>query len=259
MKHLIEKLNKLSLDTFPRTLMLSGEKGCGKTSLIKLIANKLSLESENITENISLELIDSIVQRPVPKIYVIHTEQLSVREENVILKFLEEPLKNSYLILTTENKHSVLPTVQNRCVVWDFLPYSDEELTEFVTKPAKNLLLVARTPGKILEYQDHPIDDMVVLANKIFDFIHTANIANALSLSGKLAFKHEQDKFDVDIFFDILNVVSADRYLKSALNAFEYWRLSNALLKDSKIFNVDKKALFDNYIINLRLSSAQKK
>lgn len=49
-------------------------------------------------------------------IYVIHlVENMTVESINSLLKFLEEPGKNTYAILTTQNEARILPTIISRC------------------------------------------------------------------------------------------------------------------------------------------------
>ena len=51
-------------------------------------------------------------------IYVLHLiENMTEQAINSILKFLEEPGKNVYAFLTTNNENSILPTIVSRCQV----------------------------------------------------------------------------------------------------------------------------------------------
>ena len=62
-----------------------------------------------------------------------------------MLKFIEEPLKNSYIIILAESTNQLLPTIYNRCQVMTFAPYSIDELRNFTQDEL--VLSVARTPG----------------------------------------------------------------------------------------------------------------
>lgn len=253
---LYDKVNSYTMDTLPRTILLLGEMGCGKHSLINYIGNKFSLEVEDISDDISLEVIDKITMRGSPKIYVIETAKLTTKSENVILKFLEEPLKNSYIILIAESRRAIIGTVLNRCQVWEFAPYPYEYLRELAPADISNadhLLRVANTPGKILEYQSYPIADMFSLANKMFSSISSANFANVMTISKYIAFKREKDKYDFDLFLDVLLITSRDNCVTGTPNCFEIYELTNELNNSKYIFNADKKALFDTYLIKLKL------
>lgn len=250
---LFEKVNTLTLDTLPRTLMLLGAYGCGKHTLVKKIGDKLGLEVEDISDDLSLELIDSITERVSPKIYIIEGKKLTVRTENVILKFLEEPLKNAYIVLLVENKQSVIQTVLNRCQIWEFEQYTEDYLKQFVSVPCdlEKLMLIADTPGKVIEYQHYPIKDMFALAAKIFLNISKASFANTLTLSKHIAFKNEQDKFSFSLFTDVLLVVCREMYTDKLVDDVSY-TLTNSLCNDKFIANVDKKQLFEHYLIELK-------
>ncbi len=51
-------------------------------------------------------------------ILINNAESLTLNAANALLKILEEPPENSYLILTTENISSLLPTIVSRCVMF---------------------------------------------------------------------------------------------------------------------------------------------
>jgi hypothetical protein len=251
---LFDKVDRLTLDRLPRTLLLLGDYGCGKHTLVKYISERFNLVVENITENISSELIDNISQRTSPSLYVIEGMKLTLRDENILLKFLEEPLKNAFIVILSESKQSILPTVLNRCQVWNFESYDSVYLNSLInTNCNRELLLsIANTPGKILEYQQYPIEDMFNLADKIFLNIHRANFANTLSLSRYLAFKNEKDKYNVSLFIDILLECCRKLIIEGKLADYGVYKLTSKLNNNKLIFNIDKKALFEHYLIELK-------
>lgn len=253
---LCEKIDRLNMDTFPRTLLLLGEYGSGKHLLVDYISSSLGCDVEEISDKLSLEYINTISQRVVPMVYVIDSTSLTVKNENVILKFLEEPLKNSYIVLLCTNKKNLIPTILNRCVVWELDTYGVDFLKSFITNDTvdcESLLRVANTPGKIIEYQSYPIGEMIDLANKIFTNIHRANIANVLTLSRFIAFKNEKDKFDVNLFLDILTMVCRDICVMDPNFGYGAYALTSRLNNNKYLFNIDKKALFENYLLELKL------
>lgn len=253
---LYNKVDSYTLDTISRTILLLGEYGCGKKTLISYIGARLGLEIEDISDDLTLDKIDAITVRVSPKIYTIDTNKLTVKNENVILKFLEEPLKNAYIILTAESRQSLIPTVLNRCQVWEFSPYPEDYLRGLVqdSYPDVNTLLkVADTPGKVIEYQNYPLKEMFDLGYKIFNSMSSANFANAMTISRFIAFKNEKDKFDFNLFLDVLLVICKDLCMRGVPQSFDMYVLTSDLNNSKRIFNVDKKALFDTYIIKLKL------
>lgn len=58
-----------------------------------------------------------------PKVYIVNEiEKMSVNASNSLLKFIEEPEKDTYTILITDNLHQILPTIISRCQVLNFQP-----------------------------------------------------------------------------------------------------------------------------------------
>ena len=245
-------IDSCTIDNFPRTLLLLGEYGSGKHLIIDYISNKYNMEIEDISDVLTLETIDNITHRTFPKIYVINSAKLTIKNENVILKFLEEPLKNSFIVVLCEHKSSIIPTVWNRCQVWELSKYEQDFLKTFTQDDNEYLLKVADTPGKVLEYQHYPLKDMFDLAYKIFNSIKKANFANVLTISRFIAFKNEKDKFDFNLFLDILLNISSELCCKNQISSEVYW-LTNRLNNNKHIFNIDKKALFEHYLIELKL------
>ena len=251
-ERLCNVIDSKTLDTLPRTILLLGEYGSGRHLVVNYISDKFSLEVEDISDILTLETIDNITHRVSPKIYLIDSSKLTIKNENVILKFLEEPLKNSFIVIIGENRSSIIPTVLNRCQIWEMSTYDTDFLRTFIDTPSEYLIRVGNTPGKILEYQHYPLQEMFDLAHKIFSNIQSANFANVLTISRFIAFKNEKDKFDFILFLDILVLVCKDLYLQDKVSANIYV-LTNTLNNNKYIFNVDKKSLFEHYLIELKL------
>jgi DNA polymerase-3 subunit delta' len=246
---------KSTLDTFPKTLMLVGPKGSGKHLLCSYITKHLNIDSIDITDNISLEIINEINDRVQPYLYLIKVNELSVKEENTILKLLEEPLKNAYLVLLTETDNGILPTILNRCQIWRLQNYSKDQLATFLSNSKNTSILeLVDTPGQLIDLQStSSIESMSELIDKIINKIHVANLPNILTITDKVAFKNEKDKFDYRIFFKALKQAIANTYKTyNSNNLLDAFILTNDLIKHSNVTNIDVRLLFENYLINLR-------
>ena len=81
------------------------------------------------------ELQSDIIVKPHNKykIYVInYSEKMTVEAQNALLKTLEEPPEYAIIILITNNKESLLPTIRSRCEIIKFLPISIVELKKYL-------------------------------------------------------------------------------------------------------------------------------
>ena len=246
---LLNKLNNLTLDTMPRSLILFGEEGCGKHTYCNLMSDKLGLPLVNITEIISLDYINEMYSRVTPTIYIIEASGISIKEQNMLLKFIEEPLKNSYIIILCESKNSLLPTILNRCNIWNFEQYSREELNSFNVIDS---YLIANTPGQILNLKSVDIEPIVKLVDSIIEKMKNASFTNALSISNKIAFKDEKDKIPLKLFNKVfLNRLSLKIKENQSSDLLGMYKIVSQYLKDSNVPKIDAKILLDNLIVNL--------
>ena len=250
---LCAQIDNLTMDEFPRSLMLVGAKGSGKHLIVDYIANKFKLIVRDISETLNLETIQELYNRVEPYLYIIDSKELDVKKENVILKFLEEPLKNSYIVILCETEVGLLNTILNRCQIWYLQNYSKEVLKTFLKTDNEYVLSIATTPGQVIELCNVPFEAMIQLADKIINKINIASVSNTLSLSNKLNFKNDDTKYDVKLFVDILLQRFVERYRVVIDNKYSkgYLRTSE-LKKKLNVKNLDYKALFEKYLIDLR-------
>ncbi len=96
------------------------------------------LESENKQFFISADEAEDIGQRFMLKSFeggskiliVWRADKMNDSAANKILKFLEEPPKNTYIILCAPTANDILPTILSRCQLINVPRISDEELLE---------------------------------------------------------------------------------------------------------------------------------
>ena len=249
---LLNSINKtITNNTFPHTSMIIGPSGSGKHLICNYIKEKLGYDMVDITSILSQELIENIMLKVEPKIYLIDANVITVKQENVILKFIEEPLQNAYIILLCNSINLVLPTISGRCFKWNLQPYSKETLKTFTTN--EQLLEICNTPGQIKKLESYSLEALIQLADKLFNFVSTNNFANTLTISNKIAFNQETDKYDFQLFSHILLYVIKNKiYIESNQRLTQYYILTNKLVNDSLIKNINHKLLFEHYLSELK-------
>lgn len=109
------------------TILCKGnDKPCGKCDpCIKIIhgnhpdVKMISLKGRSIGVDNIRDLIDEIYTKPYEgdkKIVIIkNSDSITVQGQNAILKTLEEPSKDTTIIMLTENINAILQTIQSRC------------------------------------------------------------------------------------------------------------------------------------------------
>jgi DNA polymerase-3 subunit delta' len=105
---------------------------------LKIINNSVE---EGASKNISIESIRNLkrfLELSSHKIggnkviLINNAESLTLNAANSLLKMLEEPPENSYLILTTDNISSLLPTIVSRCAIVSSPKPTHEEAKSFL-------------------------------------------------------------------------------------------------------------------------------
>lgn len=249
-------IDSCTLDTFPKSLMLVGMNGSGKHLICQYVSDRFNLPLKDITESLTLETLENIYESVEPTIYTIEINKITVQKANLILKFLEEPMSTVYIILIAESEIGVLPTVLNRCQIWQLQHYSRDVLTTFLkNKNSLEILEVAQTPGQILALESYPYNEMIALADKIIKCIDSAILSNTMKLSTYIAYKDEKDKYDVRLFTDVLlsRLTNAWKVSNCADTRLVNAYLLTAQLKQTLYLrNVDAKSVFEKYLIDLR-------
>ena len=151
------------------------------------------------------------------KIYIINLiENLRPNEANALLKFLEEPLDNTYAILTTENEYSILPTILSRTEIIRFSSVNKNDLIDECIK-----LGVNKKDAEILTFFQNDasmIKEEIENENYLEAKKYVENFINLLPNKDKLRFfvlneinPNLKSKIQIRLFIDLLII-----YLKEA-------------------------------------------
>ena len=127
-----------SVSNLPNSMLFLGDYGCGKHTLASELSSHYGLPLLDISKNISYESIEEIYLNPTQAFYLINMDAISERQQTALLKFIEEPLPNSFVVLLSSSKNNLLETIINRCVSYEFKPYTKEELIQFDKYPDNN-------------------------------------------------------------------------------------------------------------------------
>ncbi len=207
-------------------------------------------------------------------------EKLTIEAANALLKILEEPSGKAIIILTTENYQKLLPTIVSRCVLFNFLnPTSNEIEKYFSTYYSKSIekdLLeriypnAGNRPGVIFKYLENrkkleEIDNI----KKSFEGIlsDVSGIDGRLNQATKIA---KKEKFEIKIFLESWKMYFRNMmFYKLGLYQKEESMLSEKILKKYSLKkiseniikinegisllsrNINKKLLIENLIISL--------
>lgn len=212
---LLDRINGYSLKNMPHTILLLGEEGCGKKTVVRYLANKLNLKLIQVDSALSQDKIIEYQQSALKSLYLIDLTKLSLeKEQNQFLKFIEEPSKNAYVVLIDTSEVGILQTVLNRCIKLIFEPYTKEQLRQIKNFADDAIYKVCRTPGQLAYVSESSFAEMSKLCESIVLKIHTASYANTISIAARINYKEDYSKFDFSTFLNMLEKTAEELYLK---------------------------------------------
>lgn len=244
-------VNSFSSESFPKSLLLIGEQGCGKhTFLNEIIQVCVGKPIQDITSSISFDMLLDIALNTIPTIYCVDVDLITEKQQNVLLKFVEEPPTNANIVLITSLLANVIPTVQNRCVQWFFDNYTDEELMNFTSD--KSLIKYIRSPGKLQTTTISDLKSIEELCNKLFLYAGSASLSNLLTVSEKISWSDKIEGYDKDIFYDVLLKTCAELFKQKKVSILSYKLTDDYVNKFKSKIQFDRKRLFEQYLVELR-------
>lgn len=243
--------------SLPASILLIAKNGMGKHTLVKEVSNHYNIPLLDITNNLNMEQIIEISTSSIDRIYLIDISKITEKEQNVILKFVEEPTPTTHIFLLAESEDFVLDTIKNRCIKYYLEAYTKEELSQFVVQKEsqEEILSVCKTPFQVQNINADTISNMKSTCEKMLTSLSekTIYLYNALDIVDKVNFKDDYDKYDLDIFINIMLAFFSKNYtLYNKERAFKFIKVISKyrdyLLNTNK-FN--KQYLFERMIIEM--------
>ena len=141
--------SKLSLppDKRPHVYLFVGNKGCGKTTLARIVASSLKCSDREFTEIdasddsggvTAIRELKRTVRYPpmvgdVRVWFIDECHLVTGKGQEAFLKMLEEPPKYAYFILATTDPQKLTKTLKDRCITFEVQPLSSKEMEEFIS------------------------------------------------------------------------------------------------------------------------------
>lgn len=264
-KYMINSINKGKIN---HAYMFEGIEGIGKETFAYDLA-KILLETphlENAPDCIRVKpegnsikiaqirnLQSDIVIKPHKKykIYIIDkAEKMTLEAQNALLKTLEEPPEYAIIILVTNNKEGLLPTIRSRCEIVKFTPIPFIEIKNYLInqgiEPNRANLLSSFSRGsmkKALELaSSNEFYEMKENVQKYIETILSKNMVEILDIPTQI----EQYKGE------IINV------LDMMINYFRDIMICKEYVNKSMIINADKLVFIQNMSSKITYSQVSK-
>lgn len=220
---LVNKLSGYSFNSMPKTILLIGEKGAGKHFITKKFIDYLGVTLREITAQATADQLIEYFQDPTQAVYTLNLAEIPEKQQHKYLKFIEEPSSNMRIILFAESEVGILPTILNRCVKFTFEDYTIEQLKQlsWATQTENPIIYeICKTPGQLLNLTQ--IDTLGALKDFCINILRTAPLCEYgpfMGLSCSLNYKDNFNKFDPDIFLNILIKTAYDLYITEGYEA----------------------------------------
>lgn len=260
-KRILDYLDKHG-DTLSHFIILVAPNGCGKRTIAKLIAEKQGATYAPCGVKVDeiREMINTANTVSEKVLYCIeNADTMSLMAKNALLKVTEEPPKNAYIVMTVQNDSSLLGTIKSRGTVWQLEPYKPKEIREFIDtfKNEHNsefsdwVSKVAITPGEVQLYFKYG-QEFIDYVNLVIDNIAEVEPANAFKSSKKLAFKNEEDKYDVTLFWTTFCMILSERIQENPLKFARGIEVTAPYTDKSRKTGTNLQQLYDSWVFKIR-------
>ncbi len=215
--------------------------------------------ANNIRINSIRDLVSKIylsAPKGIRKVFLIsEADKMKQEASNALLKILEEPPKNSVIILTTSRVNSLPQTIIGRCQRIHFETLTEKEILDkligHTTYPEKQVKLAARLSfgsyKRTVELLELGIEELRSGALEFLVSILKGDYAQVVSISRNISAKNDKDKTRQFLFFlniwirDLLRVKAAGKAEPDMLTNYdlaERLEKLNANFPDTDLFSI---------------------
>lgn len=250
---LMNILNNYNISTLPHAMLFIGHKGCGKHLIASYVASKCDLDLVIIDDTFSSDDISALNYKTIKTLYLIDLNNYTEKQQNILLKALEDASSTAYFILLANSEVNVLNTVLNRCTKHYFEPYTKEQIEQITNTSVNDLAFkIFKTPGKLLNLTDSSFNNILELAEKVVKKINVAPYANAMSISTKINYKDLYNKIDYNLFFDVVEYLAFEDFKNNnSLQSLTVFNVTNKFKQHATQTNLIKEMLMLNYLTTL--------
>lgn len=267
--NVLDKINNLTQNDFPRFLIITGKRGQGKKYIANYIAKKLKFQIIKL-EDVKIDTIRNIIElaykQTEPLIYLIaDADKMSIGAKNSLLKVIEEPPNNAYFIMTLQTMENTLPTIKSRCYELKMDNYTDTDITKFIndvdntldTSSKLRLQECCTNRYEVELFIKYGIDEFYSYAVKVTNNIYKVQSANAFKLAEKLDIKNDGNGYNIELFLQVVNQIYITELLRET-DEIDYKKYGASITATAKtlqklnITGINRQALIDMWILDIR-------
>jgi len=135
------------IENCTHAFLLHGPTGCGKTTLARIIADRLGCKGSDLKEIDSAQFRGIDTARDIRshsqykaiegerRVWIIdECHKMTNDAQNGLLKILEDTPNHVYFVLCTTDPQKLLPTIRSRCSMFQVKPLSDEDMRSLLQR-----------------------------------------------------------------------------------------------------------------------------
>lgn len=177
----------------PSLILLCGTTGCGKTTLSRIIANKLNYEINefNISDARGIDAAREIITLTQNTSFSKSGKAIILNEMqgankffmNALLERMEEPPSNTIFIICTTEPKILLPAIKSRSLILEVKPLDYETAIKLIERAIKseNLKINEKYFDKIVEVSEGIPRSILIILDSISKLEEDSEIQEALS------------------------------------------------------------------------------
>lgn len=217
-KQVLKQIDNLIEKGFPRFVIITGQKGQGKTELVKYISKKLkySLVEFGIKIDEIREMIEIAYKQTEPIIYLIqNADKMSINAQNSLLKLVEEPPQQAFIIMELQQIENTLETIKSRCQEIKMESYTEEELDYMIDSlqlqynnriTQKEKMILGRSAQNYYQLKkmlDYGVWNFYDYVDKVYNNIYKVQSANSFKIAEKIDLKDTGEGYDLEMFWNM--------------------------------------------------------
>ena len=220
-------------------LILNGDLNREYVDIINYKPSKASFGVDDVRE-----IIDEVNKKPFEgdkKVIIIHQgNKLTIQAQNALLKTIEEPPTEVYIIILCESLELILDTIKSRCEIYKLTPLTKDELYKYIAikgydyseeEKSSAIAFSEGIPGRIDRYFSDT--ELQELRDKIVDLLLqlTNNEIEAILEKEEQLVSYKQNKEEV------INVLSS--FIRDILVNKEVYN-ENLIINRDKIKEIER-------------------
>ena len=160
----IEALQLKIAENKTKTYLLKGPRGCGKTSIARIMAKELGAEDKDLYElniadvglkNVARDIMKMARRAPMwgeSKVFILdECQEASAGFQESMLKILEEPPPDVYFILCTTNPEKLKETIRSRCMQFSVRTLVKKEMKQLIRRVLRGEGILDEIPEEAIK------------------------------------------------------------------------------------------------------------